>query len=52
MAPDKVFTLGEYADGAQRDVIDPFGGDIEEYRQTATEIYDALTDIAEKQGSN
>lgn len=48
MAPDKVFTLGEYADGTQRDVIDPFGGDIEEYRQTATEIYDALTDIAEK----
>lgn len=48
MAPDKVFTLSEYADGTQRDIIDPFGGDIEEYRQTATEIYGALTDTAEK----
>lgn len=47
MAPEKVYTLKEYA-GDEGDISDPFGGDDEEYEQTAGEIYDALVDIAEK----
>ena len=46
-APDKVKTLTEYA-GGEGDITDPYGGDLEEYEQTAAEIYDALVDIAEK----
>lgn len=47
MAKDKVFTLLEYA-GDEGDISDSFGGDLEEYEETAEEIYDALVDIAEK----
>lgn len=47
MAKDKVFTLMEYA-GGEGDISDPYGGDIDEYEETAQEIYDALVDIAEK----
>lgn len=47
MAKGKVFTLLEYA-GDEGDIPDPFGGDDEEYEETAQAIYDALVDIAEK----
>lgn len=47
MAGDKVYTLKEYA-GESGDVSDPYGGDLEEYEETAKEIYDALVDVAEK----
>lgn len=47
MADGKVFTLKEYA-GSEGDIPDPYGGDDEEYEQTADEIYDVLVDIAEK----
>ena len=47
MAGDKVYTLTEYA-GNDGDISDPYGGDIEEYKETAQEIYDAIVDIAEK----
>lgn len=47
MAEGKVFTLAEYAD-SEGDIPDPYGGDIEEYEETADEIYDILVDIAEK----
>lgn len=46
-AGDKVYTLLEYA-GSDGDISDPFGGDLEEYEETAKEIYDAIVDIAEK----
>lgn len=46
-AKDKVHTLLEYA-GSEGDISDPYGGDIEEYKETAQEIYDAIVDIAEK----
>lgn len=46
MAKDKVFTLMEYAN-SEGDISDPYGGDVEEYEETAQEIYDALVDIAE-----
>lgn len=47
LASGKVFTLMEYA-GSEGDISDPYGGDLEEYAETAAEIYDALVDIAEK----
>ena len=47
MAGDKVYTLKEYA-GDSGDISDPYGGDLEEYEETAKEIYDALVDVAEK----
>lgn len=47
MAKGRVFTLTEYA-GAEGDISDPYGGDLEEYEETAQEIYDLLTDVAEK----
>lgn len=46
-APDKIYTILEYA-GREGDIADPFGGGIEEYEETATQIYDALTEIAKK----
>lgn len=47
LAPGKVYTLLEYA-GSSGDIPDPYGGDNEEYEETAADIYDALVDIAEK----
>lgn len=47
MAKGKAHTLLEYA-GSEGDISDPYGGDDEEYEATASEIYDALVDIAEK----
>ncbi len=47
LASGKVYTLLEYA-GSQGDISDPYGGDLEEYEETAQEIYDALVDVAEK----
>lgn len=47
LAPDKVFTLGEFS-GNDYDITDPYGGDLTEYRETADEIYDMMVDAAEK----
>ncbi len=47
IAGNDVYTLKEYG-GGSGDISDPYGGDIEEYRETAREIYDALVDVAEK----
>ena len=47
LAPQKVFTLGEFS-GNDYDISDPYGGDLEEYRETANEIYDMMVDAAEK----
>lgn len=46
-APKKIKTLLEYA-GDEGDIPDPYGGDLEEYEETAERIHDALVDIAEK----
>ena len=46
-APGKVYTLAEYC-GADGDIPDPYGGDLEEYKETAQAIYDMLVDTAEK----
>lgn len=47
VAPDKVFTLCEYA-GMQGDIADPFGGDMEEYEHCAGQIYGALCKVADR----
>lgn len=47
VAGDKIYTLAEYA-GYEYDVLDPYGGDAEEYEETAEEIYDMLVEVAEK----
>ncbi len=47
LSPKKVYSVMEYI-GSDGDIADPYGGDIEEYRETAKEIYDALVDVAEK----
>ncbi len=46
-AGEKVYTLCEYA-GVEGDIEDPYGGDVEEYEETAQAIYFALQAIAEK----
>ena len=46
-APDKVYTLMEYS-GSEGDIPDPYGGDLDEYEETAQALYDALVDVAEK----
>ncbi len=38
----KTFTLSELAIGSIRDVDDPYGGNLADYRATAQEIYDYL----------
>ena len=46
-ASEKTYTLTEYA-GIDGDISDPYGGDLEEYKETAQEIYDAVVKIAKK----
>lgn len=43
----KVFTLSEYAD-LDDDIDDPYGGDVEEYKECADELYNTLLLVAEK----
>ena len=46
--PDKeIHTLGEYV-GSAKSVADPYGGDLEIYRQCANEIHDLLVKLAER----
>lgn len=47
MGRGRIYTLMEYA-GSEGDISDPYGGDLEEYEECAREIYDALTDAAER----
>jgi protein-tyrosine-phosphatase len=47
---DKVFVLGEYAgrEGASAEVRDPFGGDLEGYRQTYAELTELLDGVVNR----
>ncbi|AEE95267.1 low molecular weight protein arginine phosphatase [Mahella australiensis] len=45
---DKVFTLKEYADCGSSDIPDPFGGSLEDYRECANEIQQALFRLVQK----
>lgn len=47
LAQDKIFTICEYA-GYEGEISDPYGGNLVQYRECAQDIYDCLTDIAEK----
>ncbi len=47
LSSKKVYSIMEYI-GKDGDIQDPYGGDLDEYREIATEIYDALVDVAEK----
>ena len=47
MAGDKTYTLCEYAD-IDEDIDDPFGGDVDEYLETAEKINKAVLKIADK----
>lgn len=43
----KVYTLAEYA-GSPRDVSDPFGGPLDEYRRTATSLAELLSAVVSR----
>ena len=44
--PDRIFTLSEYAgDHKTSDIKDPYGGTVEEYRETAKKIEKQLTGL-------
>ena len=45
-APEKIFSVYEFL-GYDGEISDPYGGDLEEYSNTAEEIYDVLVDVAE-----
>ena len=45
-APEKIFSLYEFI-GSYGDIADPFGGDIEEYQETASELYSVLDEVVE-----
>ena len=51
VAKGKVYTLLEYA-LSNGDIIDPYGSDLDRYRECASEIYDALLEIAKKIAGN
>lgn len=44
-ARNKIFLLHEYAEGKAKDVIDPFGGSIGEYKVVRDEIYKAAEKV-------
>lgn len=46
-APEKIFSVYEFIE-SEGDVKDPFGGDLDEYNETAQEIYDVLLEVAEE----
>ncbi|MDD5503205.1 MAG: low molecular weight protein arginine phosphatase [Candidatus Thermoplasmatota archaeon] len=50
-AKGKVFTLNEFAFGVSRDISDPYGADLPEYRRCAREILAAIEKIIEKIGA-
>lgn len=45
---DKVFTLKEYADCGSSDIPDPFGGSLEDYKESADEIRRVLSGLVRK----
>ena len=46
-ADDKVYTLNEFA-GICGDIPDPYGGDVNEYKECAESLYKALLKVADK----
>ncbi|KZR57600.1 low molecular weight protein arginine phosphatase [Bacillus badius] len=48
---NKLWTLKEFAKGERGDVADPYGGSIEEYRQTYEELDELITEALKKMQS-
>ncbi|MBX4383580.1 hypothetical protein K4G98_23825, partial [Mycobacterium tuberculosis] len=47
-AKGKVFLIKEFAyDGKQEDIIDPFGGTLQQYKETYNELQGSIRKIAE-----
>ncbi len=47
-ARDKIFLLYEYSEGIPKDIIDPFGGSLVEYKIVRDEIYNAVESVIKK----
>jgi protein-tyrosine-phosphatase len=47
-AEGKTFTLKEFIAGEAADVVDPFGGSIDVYRQTRDELENAIIELTKK----
>jgi len=47
-AEGKVYTLLEYVDGVEKDIMDPFGQNLQVYEKTRDEIYRAVEKLVEK----
>lgn len=45
---DKVFTLKEFADDNDMDIVDPFGGNLEIYKFTAKDIQNTINKLVDK----
>lgn len=45
---EKTYLLKEYAFGIQEDIVDPFGGSLQEYQLVRDEIYEAIKKIIDK----
>lgn len=45
-APEKIFSIYEFLE-CDGEISDPYGGDLEEYMDTAEEIYEALVELVE-----
>ena len=45
---NKIYTLNEYVYGVEKDIIDPFGGNIKVYNNTKYELYNAIEKLVEK----
>lgn len=45
---DKIYTISEYAYGTDGDIVDPFGGDEEEYRECACQLKEAVEAVCAK----
>ncbi|GMB09440.1 protein-tyrosine phosphatase [Thermolongibacillus altinsuensis] len=47
-AAEKTFTLKEFITGEAEDVLDPFGGSVDVYRQTRDELENAIIELTKK----
>ena len=45
---NKIYTLKEFVYGIERDIPDPFGGNMEVYNNTKYELYDVIEKLIEK----
>ncbi|MBA2874468.1 low molecular weight protein arginine phosphatase [Thermaerobacillus caldiproteolyticus] len=51
-AKEKTFTLKEFVSGQEEDILDPFGGSVETYRQTRDELEQLIDQLIHKLQQN